>query len=301
MLDARPRARFGTATGCSPSRPARSPRPGTSSPCRSAPIRSSSSAARTARSGRSTTPAATAAAGCAPRSRARRRSSSAPTTSGPTSSTGACSTPATWARTSKPAKHGLRPVACRDAARDGLRLPRRQPAGRSTPWSRARARYLAPHRLGRGEGRLREHDRREGQLEAGDGEQPRVLSLRGRASVAVPDLPRPAGLHLDGRARQRRAGDRRALGEVRGRGAAVALPPAPEPPVALRPHPAARRGRELHPGRQGGGADQAAVDGALRRRGVAALLPLSRTAGTTSSATMRRSSASCRSAPPRPR
>ena len=49
---------------------------------------------------------------------------------------------------------------------------------------------------------------------------------------------------------------------------------APERPVALRAHAAARRRRELHARRQGGGADQAAVRGALRRCRLAAALPL---------------------------
>ena len=174
----------------------------------------------------------------------------------------------------KPADHGLKPVACHDAAGMVFICLAEEPPAIDALVETSR-RYLAPHRLERGQGRLREHHRREGQLEAGDGEQPRVLSLRGLASVAVPDLPRPAGLYLDGRERQRRAGGRRALGEVRGGGDAVALPPPPEPPVALRAHPAARRRRELHPRRQGGGADQAPLHRALRRRGVAALLPLS--------------------------
>lgn len=61
--------RSGIATGSSRSRSARSPRAATSSPCRSVPIRWSSSAAPTGRSAPSTTPAGTAAAASAPRSR----------------------------------------------------------------------------------------------------------------------------------------------------------------------------------------------------------------------------------------
>ena len=50
--------------------------------------------------------------------------------------------------------------------------------------------YLAPHRLGEAKVAHRGDDRREGQLEAGLGEQSRVLSLRRQPSRAVPDVPR---------------------------------------------------------------------------------------------------------------
>ena len=71
--------------------------------------------------------------------------------------------------------------------------------------------YLMPHRLQRSQGRLREHDRREGQLEARLGKQPRVLPLRRQPSGALQDLPGSAD--GDRRAgRRQRSGDRRRIG-----------------------------------------------------------------------------------------
>ena len=200
----------------------------------------------------------------------------------------------------KPADHGLKPVACQDAAGMVFVCLSDDPPAIEGFLEKAR-RYLTPHRLKRCEGRLREHDHREGKLEARHREQPRVLPLRRCSSRALPDLSRPARLHLHGRKRRHRAGSDRALGEVRGGGAAVEVRHRPGAPVALRPHPAARPGGELHHGRQGGGADEAAVGIALRRRRVAPLLPLSEHLEPLPRPTTRSFSACCPSARPRPR
>ena len=93
-----------------------------------------------------------------------------------------------------PSQHGLNPVHCRDVTRPRLHLPRRRGpafdafAEEAEPLPRA----ARPRQL---QGRLREHHRREGQLEARLGEQPRVLPLRRQPPVADPHLPRgPAAL-----------------------------------------------------------------------------------------------------------
>ena len=98
-------------------------------------------------------------------------------------------------------QHGLKPGPLPRRQRPRLHLPRRRrPALRRLrraggPLPRA----ARPDQL---EGRPREHHRREGQLEARLGEQPRVLSLRRQPPVADPHLPRgPAALR-----RRRRRG-----------------------------------------------------------------------------------------------
>ena len=155
------------------------------------------------------------------------------------------------------------------------------------------ARYLAPHDLDELQGRLREHHRREGQLEAGLGEQPRVLSLRRQPSVADPHLPRGSEAH---RRRRRRRPCRPVLDRHVARcelvGAPSALPDRPDAAAgascacrcSARPRATPWTARRRSPGRT----RTLPVQG---RRG-AAPLQLSRRPGTTSSPTTRSSSAS---------
>ena len=74
--------------------------------------------------------------------------------------------------------YGLKPVACESA--EGYLFVCLDPEPPDfAAFRRDMTPYFAPHRLGKFEGRPREHDRREGELEARLGEQPRVLPLLG--------------------------------------------------------------------------------------------------------------------------
>ena len=87
------------------------------------------------------------------------------------------------------AEAGLKPVRCESAG--GYIFVCVAPvAPIFEPFRAQLEKYVSPHKLARRQNRLREHHRRERQLEAGVGEQPRVLSLRGEPSRALPDLPR---------------------------------------------------------------------------------------------------------------
>ena len=196
-------------------------------------------------------------------------------------------------------QHGLKPGPLPRRERPRLHLPRRRRpavrrlrrAGRPLP------RAARPDQL---EGRLREHHRREGQLEAGLGEQPRVLSLRRQPPVADPHLPRGSAAQ---RRRRRRGPLRRARPArraLRARRRPLGLPHRPAGPLALRPHAAARHRRELHDGRQGGGRE-AELRRCRSRTPARCCSSTIRRPGTTSSPTTRSSSASPRSARPRPR
>ena len=129
---------------------------------------------------------------------ARSATSCAATTAGPTPPTAACCTPATSRAGFDKGCFGLKQVHVRVvaglvfvclAARAARRLRRRaRHASRRT----SRRTQLAPH-----QGRRPGRPGRGGELEAGDGEQPGVLPLRGRAPRAdphlLPDLRLPAG------------------------------------------------------------------------------------------------------------
>ena len=156
------------------------------------------------------------------------------------------------------AEHGLKPVALprRRAAWSSSASPRR-PAGlrrRSAETARALPR-AAP--ADEAKVAFESHHRREGQLEARDGEQPRVLPLRGQPSrrCAAPSPTTRGYTSMDGDGTVEPVIDEHGR-SARRRDCRRASTSTRRPPVALRAHPAARRGRELHDGRQGGGADE---------------------------------------------
>ncbi len=78
-------------------------------------------------------------------------------------------------------KYGLKPVHC-ESVGGYIFVCLAAHAPSFAPFHAQVESYLAPHRLSESQDRLREHDRRERQLEARLGEQPRVLPLRGKSS-----------------------------------------------------------------------------------------------------------------------
>ena len=144
----------------------------------------------------------------------------------------------------------------------GVRLPRQVAAGlRGVP-----RRHDAVFRAARPrqhQGRVRDHDSGERQLEAGLGEQPRVLSLLGQPSRALPLISGVADGGW-GRRGRRRSRDRGALGADGGRGPAGRFRARPRRSVPDDPHAAAPRRDELHD--VGQGRRRAAAVATRRRR-----------------------------------
>ena len=84
-------------------------------------------------------------------------------------------------------KHGLKPVACEEAAGVVYVCLADEPPS-IEPFLQSANRYLGPHRLNEAKVAFECDDHRERQLEAGHREQPRVLPLRRRPSRALPHL-----------------------------------------------------------------------------------------------------------------
>ena len=124
------------------------------------------------------------------------------------------------------------------------------------------------------EGRLREHDHREGQLEARHGRTTASAITAPAPTRALPDLSRPARLRPPWTRTAPSSRVTAHVGEVRGGGAAVGVRHRPGAPVALRPHPAPRPG-ESYTMDGKAAVPTKRLSPALHGRRIAAHLPLS--------------------------
>ena len=208
---------------------------------------------------------------------------------------GKLSSPARWATISTRASFGLKPVHCETVGGYIFICLADEPPDFAPFRAHDRALSRAAPSARR-QGRLREHDHREGQLEARLGKQPRVLPLRRQPSRTLPTFPEaPTVTGVQGAEDDPEIAG--ALGEVRGGRPAERVPHRPSRPVPRRPHAAAARCRELHHDRQARRPADSCPTTSRQTASARCCCSTTRRPGTTCSATTPSPSACCRSAP----